>query len=391
MPDIYRLASRVIVWLGPEADDSTFALTMLCDSGRQMRIDWNTVDIQATNPQESDRSCRERLSKNLREPRVRKALRSLFDQPYFERLWVVQEIHFGRARGAVLCGRDCEEWALLEKGAFCWAELGEGSSRLIAVRNLCTNTSLMVSSLLRFAREAACSDPRDKVYAVLGMLRQSQRSIAEEIIPDYSKSVDQVYADTFRTICNREGHIELLTQAGVARDDNFRPTWSPDWSRTHKDPMLLQYADADADAKAKYSGNLCMQVCGCVAATVSTVGPTEAHTDFNVRRVFSWLRRLYKQASHAAPALSEKERLIVCSYVCVTGSIAEHFDPPASWVPRLQEVDSALRESVRCESTVKANSDSPQISENLVDEVYSSLHRRSILTTSEGHVGVGPD
>ncbi|CAL8574396.1 hypothetical protein XPA_000356 [Xanthoria parietina] len=40
MPDIYSLAQGVIVWLGPEKDDSNVAMEVLNDIGQDVTVDW---------------------------------------------------------------------------------------------------------------------------------------------------------------------------------------------------------------------------------------------------------------------------------------------------------------------------------------------------------------
>lgn len=51
-------------------------------------------------------------------------------------------------------------------------------------------------ALLEYFRSTECSEPRDKVYAVLGMA--VDLSSPEDIIPDYSRSLSDVYTDVVR-------------------------------------------------------------------------------------------------------------------------------------------------------------------------------------------------
>ncbi|KAI6082253.1 hypothetical protein F4821DRAFT_218697 [Hypoxylon rubiginosum] len=46
MGDIYRLAAHVIVWLGPERDDSSHALDTLYQAGRNVIVDWSTSIVR---------------------------------------------------------------------------------------------------------------------------------------------------------------------------------------------------------------------------------------------------------------------------------------------------------------------------------------------------------
>ena len=45
MGDIYRLADRVVVWLGSEADGSDRAMALIDNIGRQVDCDWDTAEL----------------------------------------------------------------------------------------------------------------------------------------------------------------------------------------------------------------------------------------------------------------------------------------------------------------------------------------------------------
>lgn len=47
-------------------------------------------------------------------------------------------------------------------------------------------------SLLHVARNTLATDPRDKVYALLGLLREE---VVHDLVPDYEKSLVDVYID----------------------------------------------------------------------------------------------------------------------------------------------------------------------------------------------------
>ncbi|EME78047.1 uncharacterized protein MYCFIDRAFT_168584, partial [Pseudocercospora fijiensis CIRAD86] len=63
MHEVYDAASRVIIWLGPEADDSTFALAFLQLLGENFVFDHTTLELI---PQ----------------------IRTLLDRPWFTRVWI---------------------------------------------------------------------------------------------------------------------------------------------------------------------------------------------------------------------------------------------------------------------------------------------------------------
>jgi hypothetical protein len=46
MSDIYTMATRVVVWLGPEGDNSTLALSTMDFLGSQIEVDWLAVTLK---------------------------------------------------------------------------------------------------------------------------------------------------------------------------------------------------------------------------------------------------------------------------------------------------------------------------------------------------------
>ncbi|KAI4173817.1 MAG: hypothetical protein LQ346_008339 [Caloplaca aetnensis] len=95
--------------------------------------------------------------------------------------------------------------------------------------------------LLQATGETECSDPRDKVYAVLGMA--GDLSSGRDINPDYSKPVSEVYTDTVRFSLSQPehglrvlGHVRHIpnywtSALNCAFDGRSLPTWVPNYSQ----------------------------------------------------------------------------------------------------------------------------------------------------------------
>ncbi|KAL8874530.1 MAG: hypothetical protein Q9198_006877 [Flavoplaca austrocitrina] len=95
--------------------------------------------------------------------------------------------------------------------------------------------------LLDYLRTTECSEPRDKVYAILGMA--VDLSSPGSIVPDYSKSVADVYTDVVRFSLSEADHgLQVLGHVTHPADhwteDNDRsslPSWVPNY-RMHGGP-----------------------------------------------------------------------------------------------------------------------------------------------------------
>jgi hypothetical protein len=106
MADIYRLAHCVVVWLGPESekDRSSEALSTLHGIGSQVEVDWTKIEMRATNQRDSswaDKSIPLTLDQNMLS-----SLLMVINRPWFERLWVQQEIALANENAVLICGHD---------------------------------------------------------------------------------------------------------------------------------------------------------------------------------------------------------------------------------------------------------------------------------------------
>jgi hypothetical protein len=54
MADIFRLADRVIAWVGPEADDSSCALETFVSVGARIEVDWTLRTLRPATSEEVD-------------------------------------------------------------------------------------------------------------------------------------------------------------------------------------------------------------------------------------------------------------------------------------------------------------------------------------------------
>jgi hypothetical protein len=90
--------------------------------------------------------------------------------------------------------------------------------------------------MLHETRSSLATDPRDKVFALLGMLTDLERSTYLGLI-DYSAPVEHVYQKTIEDILYDTGSLRFLS--AVQPHASSHPSslgelksWVPDWSRT---------------------------------------------------------------------------------------------------------------------------------------------------------------
>ncbi|KAB8225061.1 heterokaryon incompatibility protein-domain-containing protein [Aspergillus novoparasiticus] len=92
--------------------------------------------------------------------------------------------------------------------------------------------NVSVLELLRQASGRKCQNPKDKIYALYGLLP----SLREEYPPDYNKSLSQIIFETAKYILNeRPGDLEMLDIFCPREDrlvDVSIPSWVPDLTTT---------------------------------------------------------------------------------------------------------------------------------------------------------------
>lgn len=209
MGDIYSRADRVLIWLGPEGPETGPALLALQqlenyfygqydrypsisdDSSSMGSLRVSARDSAADNPLNVDWQ----------------SLAKFLTRPWFQRLWVVQEA--AKAKAAVLiCGRHAFKWESFcdvlrdinrySLDAYFLPEEGKQPlQNVITVGRVRADQTLEQRSLTLYqlytrACGFSCTDPRDRVFALLG-LANDVKAEDWELNPDYTIRVEEVY------------------------------------------------------------------------------------------------------------------------------------------------------------------------------------------------------
>jgi hypothetical protein len=207
-------------------------------------------------------------------------MKRFFTRAWWGRVWVLQEITLAQ-NAEFLCGtkRITRRRCSAALNAYCalWFVLmgtlaGDPGSvtpyQLEIIRTLFQHRpTIMLSSenIFRTARfplaallRATCvgsinlrnhgphnlesSDPRDKIYALLGLAKDRADLERLGLSPDYTKSCKELYTTTM-AILLEQGHISLLSHCQMPKHQSDLPSWVPDWSRSTTD--MLQDVEDD--------------------------------------------------------------------------------------------------------------------------------------------------
>ncbi|KAN0069201.1 HET domain containing protein [Elaphomyces granulatus] len=245
MAAVYRSAEIVHAWLGEEDKDTGVAFQLIralarCSTGseRHKRIE-GVKDIMPKTLGTAKITAKLGPCANISNW---ESMAKLFQRRYFTRVWTIQEITLAKKMLA-LCGSYTIDWEdivivsefLTVTSWTKWISEVTGSHQAYhAVPNIldASKTSENILYSLIRTRRFMSGDPRDKVYALLGIAEDSVRG-KSRFAPIYGKrSVAETY--TLAAIQILEDSDDLLLLS-YAEGDSFRtipflPSWVPDWS-----------------------------------------------------------------------------------------------------------------------------------------------------------------
>lgn len=236
MAKIYSMARLVRMWVGEETVDTKLLIKDL----RTWKIDFSqNIDSHAT--QERYRAFLEKIS---RVDTTLERCQAFIERPYWYRVWVLQEVVLAGFDAVVHCGPYVIPWIIIkELVAMACSHQQQWSMRPETLQGMFLQLAhFMLSSdcnpfqALQVTQSLIASDPRDKIYGLLGLV-DFKDCPAMEILLDYSKSTCDVYSDfTARAYQNKglapPDSISLFLSAGIGHPpkgpDLELPSWVPD-------------------------------------------------------------------------------------------------------------------------------------------------------------------
>lgn len=107
-----------------------------------------------------------------------------------------------------------------------------------------------LTTLITCTRNRGASDPRDKVFAIAGLLRYMGIGLAPS---DYSKSTRHVYLEITQAAIRQFGTLDILYQVTGLENQFDLPSWVPDLSDTHPPkPMIHGAFNATGSSPSYY-------------------------------------------------------------------------------------------------------------------------------------------
>ncbi|KAF2965356.1 hypothetical protein GQX73_g8237 [Xylaria multiplex] len=214
MKAIYGGAERVIVYLGEQTGSTRILMESLTAlqktvSGSHWVSDdqrWQTAwgRVQNEIQFQHDHTAKETQREGLQE---------LLERPWFRRVWILQEVAYAR-RVLIYCGTTAVRAQIFAMAPIILdVELSDHVAAVFELMPTFFGRALrkprdgdILSVLLDFRRSQA-SDPRDKIFALLGLCED--QDIAKQIVPDYTLEERHIVGRIITYVMN--GYYDQLT------------------------------------------------------------------------------------------------------------------------------------------------------------------------------------
>jgi hypothetical protein len=392
MSAIFSRASQVVAWLGPESDDSTLALETLKAIGddvgyNEAKRDLSIVPGSATHLLGNDRGAWMARETSWI------AIKNLLEREWFKRLWIVQEIKFA-TQAVIIVGTYSLPWNTF-KSAFhwIWAEMPTSLRifdevdfrRINFIIESFDSTSVSgvpVLHVLQNIKNSSCSDPRDRVFAILSLLRPS---VSRGFAPNYLLDPEEIYRNFTLHLIKQNLNLEILRFC-MTRSPSL-PSWVPNLS-IPSSTALLNFSAAAGESRSEAresSDHRNLRVYGVHASTINYVSggvPPGAKLPEILALCHSW------EPKHIDTALYKGGGTMFDAYILtlIAGRIKDAMPDNFGSFPSMEDCRSFFRTCIQ-------GGQFEELSHGhrlYVKELLEWLSGRAFFLADEGYIGLCP-
>ena len=264
MQEIYGKSKEVLIWLGPEGNGSASAMmlaTTISTYWSAQGLDLIDAESEFSKKSLADLSVLLDACTCRSDPSPVEAFRSLVARDWFERVWTVQEAAVSVKTKTMQCGDSkIDWWGFIAAAKFLShvfrrpdlkvyfpdiSPLGPASLRglfnLDQLQTMIRNGSYQADLLRTLAnyRHYKATDPKDKVYALLGLMTEE---LTGSWVYDYSLDSRRVYIKVAEHCILHRGSLECLGYCNASAQEPGLPSWVPNWGHPSLRHPLAYYA-----------------------------------------------------------------------------------------------------------------------------------------------------
>jgi hypothetical protein len=249
---VYSQAIRTLIWLGSDVDGYSTAWSLIDKIYYIFRRENPVAKFVADIPFRMY-SNQNHAASGLPgwEDELWEDLRMLFKMPWFTRIWSIQEVALSREDPILLYGRHRYPWNRLgwasswlrRNGYLRLAQISNRMQNVDTISNIRRSGALWgLDALLTITSiKFQATDPRDKVYGLLGLAAESQDPalMPDALRPNYELDVTEVYTKVAIFLLQKCKSLSVLTRVnGVPCDISWTqrqyqlellPSWAPNW------------------------------------------------------------------------------------------------------------------------------------------------------------------
>ncbi|KAF3763936.1 HET-domain-containing protein, partial [Cryphonectria parasitica EP155] len=215
MGSIFSNCTRVVVYLGPDIVENQAEGGRFPTRHRLHELPWHA----------------DQLSSSPLQPPARKSMQEVLSLRYFTRIWIIQElvlspqavIRIGHAdfvadsRTPAISMKKIRPVLDGERAVMPWLHM-------VSQQSLRVTDTLEALSIVRYSQ---ATDPRDRLFGILGLIRHDQPEGRLQF--DYSLSDEQLWIGFFAHVLLVEKIFWFLEFARGHGDSIGKPSWVPRW------------------------------------------------------------------------------------------------------------------------------------------------------------------
>lgn len=396
MGDIYLKSRRVVIWLGPEADDSTLVLGLLAELGSEVTVD---TEINKIRPISGDRTESYWSDPRAAQPFEHDRLSSIIEllsRPWFERLWVLQEAYLGRANAIVMCGNQTIPWTSLNKAIFCMnskevpysAPPNFDKTLTRVAKTFADRDDIPFADLINGTQYCKCLDPRDRIYAIQSILAGRERKMGLE--PDYTKTVSEVYQEFLLRYIDNTRCLNLLADARISKENKW-PSWVPNWSIPRTSVRLTWgYGGSESLAVTEFNGGE-LRVTGVSVTSIKRVVLFDSGSlrGGRVQSRIRELRRVFSDCGFTNQSVYDSAHIkAICETICNNRFLDSHL-PGLLEFPPMRKAERMLRKMLQSpHHTFQYIGNGDDL--NFLMAAAFTCDDRAFVMLENGHVGLAP-
>lgn len=388
MADIYTRADRVVVWLGSGSLHTGSAMKALEMLSHNVQADWSLwITKPAAGISGSEHHWADpEIALPYHEETI-DGIQDLYGRDWFQRLWVQQEIRLANNNAIVVCGHESITFTDLRQAALCLFNKTVLDSKIPKARlsHIWSMGDLGYTNLpgiISFTRPCQCSDPRDRIFAVLSFLQKYEKSLT--ITPDYRQTWQEVYQETTWRWIEHNSALDILTLCDGTSVAAGLPSWVPNFASPPKSYLLqtISTASARTSSNAISSGGA-LTLEGVHLATVQGLRAWQENEPIE-----DTIRRLAPPDVTAAPQTSECESALGIFCSTLNGNLfSRSYLPDDTNSPNFERFQDIVGQILAPQFDVS------HLSETDRAELYNAekyLRGRAFFMTDTGTMGLAP-